>query len=147
MRDKRERQRHRQEEKQAPWGEPDVGLDGRTPEIMPWAKDRYLITEHPGTSVPVFDKQNESKEDFHFKWKKRWKTKIAFSVRSAASPWGSTRIQPRCQSGTASLHAGNHTRGLHIQPPWLWTVGISVFYCDLFCASVSKMCPKVSEES
>ena len=31
----RERQRHRQREKQAPWGEPDVGLDPQDPGIVP----------------------------------------------------------------------------------------------------------------
>ena len=144
MRDKRERQRHRQEEKQAPWGEPDVGLDRRTPRSCPEPKtDAWSLSTQAPQYLFLINKMNP-RRIFILNEKKRWKTKIAFSVRSAASPWGSIRIQPRCQSGTASLRAGNHTWGLHIQPPWLWTVGISVFYCDLF---VSKMCPKVSEES
>ena len=36
----REKQAHRQREKQAPCREPDVGLDPGTPQIMPWAKGR-----------------------------------------------------------------------------------------------------------
>ena len=39
MRDtERQRQRHRQKEKQAPCGEPDVGLDPRTPGSLPGLK-------------------------------------------------------------------------------------------------------------
>ena len=36
----RERQRHRQREKQAPCREPDMGLDPWSPGIPPWAKGR-----------------------------------------------------------------------------------------------------------
>ena len=42
-----ERQRHRQREKQAPGGEPDVGLDPGTPGSCPEPKARFLIAEPP----------------------------------------------------------------------------------------------------
>ena len=40
-------ERHRHKEKQAPWGEPDEGLQPRTLGITPWAKDRCSIPEPP----------------------------------------------------------------------------------------------------
>ena len=40
----REKQRHRQREKQAPCREPVAGLD---PRIMPWVKGRCYTTEPP----------------------------------------------------------------------------------------------------
>ena len=44
----RERQRHRQREKQAPCGEPDVGLDPRTPGSHPELKADAQLLSHPG---------------------------------------------------------------------------------------------------
>ena len=44
----RERQRHRQREKQAPCGEPDVGLDPRTPGPGPEPKTDAQPLSHPG---------------------------------------------------------------------------------------------------
>ena len=51
MREK-ERQRHRQREKQAPCREPDVGLDPRTPGSHPEPKADTQPLSHPG--VPGF---------------------------------------------------------------------------------------------
>ena len=49
MRDtERERQRHRQREKQAPCGEPDVGLDPRTLGSRPEPKADAQPLSHPG---------------------------------------------------------------------------------------------------
>ena len=45
----RERQRHRQREKQAPCGEPDAGLDPRTMESRPEPKADAQPLSHPGT--------------------------------------------------------------------------------------------------
>ena len=47
----KERQRHRQREKQAPCGEPDVGLDPRT---TPWAKGRCSTAEPLRLPLSVF---------------------------------------------------------------------------------------------
>ena len=47
----RERQRHRQREKQAPCGEPDLGLDPRTPGSHPELKADAQPLSHPG--VPL----------------------------------------------------------------------------------------------
>ena len=44
----RERQGHRQREKQAPCGEPDVELDPRVSKVMPWAKADAQPLSHPG---------------------------------------------------------------------------------------------------
>ena len=49
----KERQRHRQREKQAPYGEPDVGLDPRTPGSHPGPKADTQLQSHPGASVPL----------------------------------------------------------------------------------------------
>ena len=48
----RERQRHKQREKQAACGEPDVGLDLRTPESRPEPKADAQPLSHPG--APTF---------------------------------------------------------------------------------------------
>ena len=50
----RERQRHRQREKQAPCREPDVGLDprSRVSRITPWAEGGAKLLSHPG--CPLF---------------------------------------------------------------------------------------------
>ena len=44
----RERKRHRLREKQAPCGEPDVGLDPRTPGSLPELKADTQWLSHPG---------------------------------------------------------------------------------------------------
>ena len=44
----RERQRHRPREKQAPSGDPDVGLDPRTPGSQPELKADTQPLSHPG---------------------------------------------------------------------------------------------------
>ena len=58
-----ERGRDRQREKQAPRREPDVGLDPRSPRIMPWTEGGAKPLGHPGclamgflTSVHLFFK-------------------------------------------------------------------------------------------
>ena len=51
MRD-RERQRHRQREKQAPSGEPDVGLNPRTPGSCPEPNADAQPLSQPGISKP-----------------------------------------------------------------------------------------------
>ena len=45
----RVRQRHRQREKQPPWGEPNVGLDPRTPGSRPELRADAQLLSHPGT--------------------------------------------------------------------------------------------------
>ena len=44
----RERQRHRQREKQAPCWEPDAGLDPGTPGLLPGPKADAKSLSHPG---------------------------------------------------------------------------------------------------
>ena len=51
MREHRERQRHRQREKQAPCGELDVGLDPRTPGSWPEPKADAQPLSYPGIQV------------------------------------------------------------------------------------------------
>ena len=46
----RERQRHRQKEKQPPCGEPDVGLNPMTPGSLPELKVGAQSQSHPGPS-------------------------------------------------------------------------------------------------
>lgn len=53
----KERQRHRQREKQAPCGEPNVGLDPGTPGIMPWVKGRRSTAEPPRRTGKGFECQ------------------------------------------------------------------------------------------
>ena len=48
----RQRQRHRQWEKQAPWREPDVGLDPGTPGSHPGPKAGAKPLSHP--EIPFF---------------------------------------------------------------------------------------------
>ena len=47
----RQRHRQRQREKQAPCGEPDVGLDLRTPGRHPEPKANTQLLSHPGAPV------------------------------------------------------------------------------------------------
>ena len=49
-----ERQRHRQREKQAPYGEPDTGLDTRTRGLLPEPKADTQQLSHPGASKFYF---------------------------------------------------------------------------------------------
>ena len=50
----RERQRHRQREKHAPYGEPDVGLDPRTPGSQAELKADAQPLSHPGVPlIPI----------------------------------------------------------------------------------------------
>ena len=50
----RERQKHRQREKQAPYRDPDVGLDPRTPGSPPEPKADAQLLSHPGILYAVF---------------------------------------------------------------------------------------------
>ena len=55
MRDaERERQTHRQREKQTPWREPDVGLNPRTPGLHPEPKADAQLLSHPGVPGLLF---------------------------------------------------------------------------------------------
>ena len=47
-----ERQRYRQREKQAPYGDPHVGLDPRTPRSRPEPKADAQPLRHPGVPRP-----------------------------------------------------------------------------------------------
>ena len=49
----RERGRHRQRGKQAPCGEPDMGLDPRTPGSCPEPKADAQLVSHPGASTQI----------------------------------------------------------------------------------------------
>ena len=53
----RERQRHRQREKQAPYGEPNVGLDPRTPGSCPKLKAEAQPLSHPGVPMILIVKE------------------------------------------------------------------------------------------
>ena len=50
----RERQKHRQREKQPPCREPDVGLDAGTPGSHPEPKAGAKLLSHPGIPMTVF---------------------------------------------------------------------------------------------
>ena len=52
-----ERQRHRQREKQAPCGDPDVGLNPRTPISRPKQKAYAQPLSHPGAPDCVMSKK------------------------------------------------------------------------------------------
>lgn len=81
-----------------------------------------------------FCKPKETHRDFHFY---KIKIKISFSVYFAASHyWGSTQEQQEQQPYSASEHPNTIALSLRI---WL--------YLDLFCISVSKLCPKVTGSS
>ena len=49
----RERQRHGQRQKQAPCGEPDAGLDPRTPQSRPEPKADAQLLSHPGVPIII----------------------------------------------------------------------------------------------
>ena len=53
----RERQRHRQKEKQTPYRKPNAGLDPRTPDSQPEPKADAQPLSHPGAPVPFFKLQ------------------------------------------------------------------------------------------
>ena len=49
-----QRQKHRQREKQAPPGEPDAGLDPRTPGSQPEPKADAQTLSHPGAPEAMY---------------------------------------------------------------------------------------------
>ena len=53
-----ERQRHRQREKQAPRGEPDAGLDPRTPGSRPELKEDVQLLSYPDIPLSSFFNKN-----------------------------------------------------------------------------------------
>ena len=55
----RERQRYRQREKQAPHGEPNPGLDLRTPGSPPEPKTDAQPLSHPGAPINYFNISRE----------------------------------------------------------------------------------------
>ena len=57
---RRERQRPRQKEKQAPCREPDVGLDPRTPGLRPEPRADAQPLSHPGVPVDHFFKKGRA---------------------------------------------------------------------------------------
>ena len=60
----RERQRHRQREKQAPWGDPDVGLNPRIPGSRPEPKADAQPLSHPGAPYKTLLNQNNCSSSF-----------------------------------------------------------------------------------
>ena len=56
----REKQRHRQREKQAPCREPDVGLDPASPGSCPGPKAGAKLLSHPGSPWRMFSSQKRN---------------------------------------------------------------------------------------
>lgn len=114
-----------------------------TPLFEKWVWTTHFY-ERP-TLVPVFDNQEKSEEDFCFYQKKGEKLKQcrAFVLKDPLQKVAHS-LSPR--AAWLSSCPGNSTQHLSIKLPWLWTVSVSI--CALawfFCASISRMCSKVSE--